>query len=232
MRKSDFITGSYYHVYNRGVDHRRLFQSEEDFQRFYESLYLFNNEKYQHVNGDPQLRTYLLSGYETLEHERNPFVSILSFCLMPNHYHLFVRQNIDEGISKFMHRLRMGYSKYFNQKYERSGSLYEGTFKAIPVQKEPYFSHLSRYIHLNALDITDLNWRDKSISDWGKVIALLDAYKWSSHHVFEGRGQILPVVDEEIRNNAFGSVSDYENFLMSWLGMHCLPFDHLYTDSN
>ena len=88
--------------------------------------------------------------YELDGKERQPLVSIISFCLIPNHFHSFLRQETDQGISKFLHRLSMGYTKYFNLRYSRTGHLFESAYKIVPVEQDAHFTHLSRYIHLNA----------------------------------------------------------------------------------
>ena len=210
------------------IDKRNIFLSQGDFQRFYESLHLFNDKNYRRGKGDLLTRTCLLAGHAVLEDEREPFVKIVAFCLMSNHFHLLLQQEVKDGISKFMHRVGMGYSKYFNEKHDRSGSLYEGAFKAVEIKKDNHFKHLPRYIHLNALDNTSMNWREGVISDWGKADSYLDSYEWSSHHVYKGRNQMLPIVDLKIQNELHPSVDDYEHYLQSWSGRTCMPFAHLY----
>ena len=84
-------------------------------------------------------------------------VEIISFCLMPNHFHLLLKQNTKAGVTKFMRRISNAYVSYFNKKYERVGVLFQGKFKAANIDSDAYLLHLSRYIHLNPLEVRPLN---------------------------------------------------------------------------
>lgn len=111
---------------------------------------------------------------------RELLVNIHAFCLMPNHYHLLLTERIDGGISKFMKKVNMGYAKYFNQKYERKGALFEGRYKSILVKNDAHFIYLPYYIHLNPLDLIMPGWRKNKIYDYKKAIQFLENYRWSS----------------------------------------------------
>ncbi|MFH0928470.1 MAG: transposase, partial [bacterium] len=137
-------------------------------------------------------------------------------CLMPNHFHLMLEQLVDHGIQKFMHKVLMGYVRYFNLKYDRVGRLYESSYKAKLLISDAQFSHLSRYIHLNPLDLFDKNWREHGIKDWDLAMAFLDQYPWSSHHEFNGRHRGLPVIDDRYRGDLFAAPSEYREFLKEW----------------
>ncbi len=212
MREA-FDSAAYYHVYNRGVDKRPIFLDSGDFQRFYESMYLFNDANFVHPGGRGIDRDTLLASYEMSSAFRSPHVSIVAFCLMRNHFHLLLRQHEPEGISKFLHRLGMGYANYFNLKYERTGSLCEGPFKAKAIDTDEHLQLLPRYIHLNALDDTGHGWRASSDIDWVSVMSELRAYPWSSHHVYLEEGQLLPVVDETIVRGWFPMKVEYIQYL-------------------
>src|SRR3989338_690435 len=93
--------------------------------------------------------------------KREPLVSIGAWCLMTNHFHLLVRQEVDGGITKFMRKLGVGYSMFFNIKYQRQGALFGGLFKSKLIGvKDKYMKHLFGYIHLNPLDIKFSGWED------------------------------------------------------------------------
>jgi putative transposase len=216
MRSIDFVNDGYYHVFNRGVDKRDVFLCEVDFQRFYESLYLFNDKNYRHENGKEFERWGKLSCYEINEELRDPYVTIVSFCLLPNHFHLLLKQNIDGGIPKFMQKIGQGYTNYFNKKHERSGALFEGPYKAVEIKEDNHFKHIPRYIHLNVLDHTDAKWRKGELEDWERAKKILSDYEWSSHGVCVGKGQILPVVNESEIDNYFGTPENYLEFLKEW----------------
>lgn len=131
----------YYHIYNRGVNRQDIFFDPED--RFY-FLSLFK----RHLSPDT----------ETDSHKR-PFaqfddeVELIAFCLMSNHFHLLCYLKEPNGIIHLMRSVMTAYSMYFNKKYDRTGGLYEGVFLASRITNDGYLWHVSRYIHLNPLDI-------------------------------------------------------------------------------
>jgi putative transposase len=219
MREEGLITGEVYHVFNRGVDKRRLFFDDSDYTRFLESMYLFSDQTYFH-SPDPIERVVRLASSEVDVGFRDELVEILAYCLIPNHYHLLIRQLVDDGISTFIHKVQMGYTRVFNGKHRRSGTLYEGTFKAIRVDRDPYFIYLPVYTHLNALDLTDLNWRDGLVDDWGKAVERLNAYPWSSHGAYSQFAQYLPLIKEETIKGFYPNEGEYLSHLHSWSQRH------------
>jgi len=149
MRKTPFEIGEYYHIYNRGVDKRIIFVDEEDMRRFYASIEEFNvldpiGSIYEH-----SFTKKLGSEASKSEAESGTLASLIAHCANPNHFHLLLRQEAEKGIEKFMHRVGTGYTKYFNNKYKRSGSLFQGVFKSIHIDTNEYLLHLSAYISLN-----------------------------------------------------------------------------------
>ncbi|KKQ91876.1 MAG: hypothetical protein UT58_C0001G0009 [Microgenomates group bacterium GW2011_GWC1_39_7b] len=146
----------YYHVYNRGVEKRIIFEDEQDYK-------VFLNYLKEYLSPPPDLskitKTFTLQGFsfQGVPHQpKNYFekVELLAYCLMPNHFHLFLHQKNEHDIEKFMRSLLTRYSMYFNKKYDRVGSLFQGPYKSAIVRDESYFLHLSRYIHLNPSEYT------------------------------------------------------------------------------
>ncbi len=211
MRKITFNEYGYYHIFNRGVDKRRIFMDENDFHRFYLSLYAFNN-----ANFVPSKRGSLEEALQTQILERKPYVSIMSFCLMENHFHMLVRPFRGEWMSAFMQRTLTSYVKYFNLKHGRTGRLFETEYKAVQTGEEGHFEHMPRYIHLNPLDGFDPSWRDGTVTNWDRDLEYLNNYPWSSHHVYMRKGQNFPVVDEEFSTNMFRSKEEYLDYLKQW----------------
>jgi putative transposase len=212
--REPFDSAAIYHIYNRGVDKRVIFSSQNDFQRFYESLYLFNNRNYRHPGGNSIENSLQLAGSEVLADERDRFVQVIAFCLKPNHYHLLLKQLHPGGISDFLHRLAMGYTKYFNLKHERTGRLFESSYKLKPADWQEHLDLLPRYIHLNVLDGTPLEWRlrDRTI-DWNQALEILNRYPWSSHSVYMYGMQLLPVVDETAVRELFPDGDAYWKYI-------------------
>ena len=152
MRKFQFQTGEYYHIYNRGVDGRDVFTDKADYLRFLRSMKEFNNDSgdMQRDYEKRQMNKKLSLGYPRLSFLSMPkFVDIISYCLNPNHYHFLLKQLVDGGIGKFMHKLNLGYTSYFNLRNKRSGSLFQGTYKAIHVNDYGYLLKLLVYVNCN-----------------------------------------------------------------------------------
>ncbi len=220
MRDVSFANGHYYHIFNRGVDKRVIFKNDSDFWRFYISMYLFNDVHFMSNGGKSCAEIF--DGVETdglLREQgihRDPLVKIVSFCLLRNHFHLFVQQLEEHGITKFLHRLSMGYAHYFNKKYERKGRLFESEFQAVLIKHDAHFLHMPRYIHLNALDTTAVPWREGKVVNWQIAMRFLDKYPWSSHQVYRGAPQPLGVVDKEMVKKLFRTRVEYYRFLKLW----------------
>ena len=141
IRNIQFAEGEYYHIYNRGVDRRDIVNDNADANRLLQSLTEFNCEE---VTGG----LYELS-FAKKRPRGKPLVDLVCYCLNPNHFHLLIREIKEGGISKFMHRFIGGYSKYFNNRNKRKGTLFEGRFKAKHVSDNDYLLHASAYINLN-----------------------------------------------------------------------------------
>ncbi len=130
MRKVIFTNKEYYHIYNRGVDKRVIFENKYDYVRFIESMFEFNIDKSIGSLYKKRLKNKNDS-ISNLQKNCEKLVEIIAYCLNHNHYHLLLKQVADGGISKFMHKIGTGYTNYFNEKKDRSGSLFQGSFKAV-----------------------------------------------------------------------------------------------------
>ncbi len=144
MRKESFVTGSYYHVYNRGVDKRDIFNNQKDVDRFLLSMNLFS-----YKTPTQSIQIALRDSVDVGRLQDEKLVSFVMFCLNPNHFHFLLKQEVEGGISEFMKRLQGGYTKYFNEKNKRSGSLFQGKFKSSFAEKENYFELLCGYVMWN-----------------------------------------------------------------------------------
>ncbi|MAJ97033.1 hypothetical protein CL644_02380 [bacterium] len=185
QRKVPFVEGEYYHVYNRGVERRKIFTSVSDYQRFLLLLLLGNTQ--QAVRISDLNRHYSAQGRSlrdvfSEEIPQNTLVDVLSYCLMPNHVHLIIREKEDDGISKFMSKVMTGYSMYFNKKYERSGALFQGRFQAKHIDSDFYFRHIFSYIHLNPVDLFKSSWKEDGFIDKKGAINFLNEYGYSSYY--------------------------------------------------
>jgi putative transposase len=152
-----YVKNGYYHIYNRGVEKRKIFLDKQDYAVFISYLKQYLLPK------DEKALNEKLSDPKTSSKERdkalkllrmNNFakeVALLAYCLMPNHFHFFIKQNRPESIDRFMQSLATRYTTYFNKKYKRVGSLYQGVYKAVLITSDEQFLHLSRYIHQQSL---------------------------------------------------------------------------------
>jgi putative transposase len=139
MRNISLVDNELYHVYNRGVDKRSLFEHKDELDRFFESMVTLN--------------TVSPTGH--LDRNRNPvstdlpLVSFIAYGINPNHFHFILEQVSEKGIERFMHKLGVSHAKYFNLKHQRTGALFESRFKAKHIDSNEYLLHLSAYINLN-----------------------------------------------------------------------------------
>jgi REP element-mobilizing transposase RayT len=139
-----FQEGSYYHVFNRGIDKKIIFYDKEDIKYFLDRLADFNNDK--PVGGIQRQKT---QKYKKYRGKASILVEIVAYCLLPNHFHLVLRQVGDDGVSRFIQRICTGYVMYYNKKYKRSGSLFQGKFKATMLDAIDSVYRLSVYVNLN-----------------------------------------------------------------------------------
>jgi putative transposase len=116
-----------------------------------------------------------------------------------------------------MKKLNIGYAKYFNQKYERTGTLFEGRFKSVLIKEHSHFIHLPYYIHLNPLDLISSEWRMKKIKDYKKAIDFLDSYRWSSHLDYTGQSNFPSVTQRDFLLEIFGDEGQYKKLIENWL---------------
>lgn len=170
----NYLKNGYYHIYNRGVEKRLIFQDQQDYAVFLSYLKDYLLPK------DTSLLTQLLANPSTPRTEKqkilkllrlNNFsesISLLAYCLMPNHFHLLIKQSDPSTIDQFMNSLGTRYTMFFNPKYKRIGRLYQDIYKAVNIENDEYLLHLSRYIHKQALLVQGdpLNSQPSSYADY------------------------------------------------------------------
>jgi len=150
-RKDPLENDCYYHVLNRGVNSEKITKTSEDAWRFMGAF-----EYYRFVDTPFSYKFFLdLSPVQQgiimqqMKKDDRRYIDIITFNWMPNHFHFLLKQNIDGGITKFIHHLSTSYSKYFNARYRRTGSLFGSRFKSVKIENEEQLLHVNRYIHLN-----------------------------------------------------------------------------------
>lgn len=215
MKRPIFIENEIYHIYNRGVDKRDIFMEDGDFVRFIHSLFYFNDQN-SILNFGRDLTMNDIESH-SLKKGRKLLVEILAFALMPNHYHLIIRQRVNDGVVKFMQKLGIAYAKFFNEKYKRSGHLFEGRFKAELIKRDAHFLYLPYYIHLNPLDIAFPGWKKKGIKDYKKAIEFLENYRWSSYLDYIGKKNFSSVTQREFLLESFGGRGAHRREINNWI---------------
>ena len=210
-RRIELAVGEFYHIYNRGTDKRDIFLSDPDKERFTKLLYLCNGTAPIVIRDIPIDRIYVYDRRESI-------VDIGAYCLMPNHFHLLVRERIEGGISTFMRKLSIAHSMYFNKKHGRTGALFESRFKSQHVDNDEYLKYLFSYIHLNPVKLIDKNWKENGVSDKEKAKNFLkNDHKYSSYIDY------LNIDREEkkiLSTDAFPQYFtevDFEEYIDSWL---------------
>lgn len=136
---------------------------------------------------------------------KEPLVTIHGWCLMRNHYHLLLSEIEEGGISKFLMKLNVGYAKYFNKRYKRSGTLFQSRTKKILIEKDAHFLHILNYIHLNPLDHKSdfRKWREGAISSTAQALAYLNKYPWSSYHNYNNKSGFPNITTTEFFTEVF-----------------------------
>ncbi len=193
IRTTLFANNYFYHIFNRGVEKRIIFQNDNDFAHFLKIL-----NYYQRHGTKP---SYSRAREDQIDNvlQREKSIEIISYCLMPNHFHLLLKQLKDDGIMNFIRLISNGYTRYFNTKHHRIGPLFQGAYKATSIETDEQLIHVSRYIHLNPL----VAFLVKDLKD----------YPWSSYPDYIGiRDDKLINKDELL--GFFKSPTEYEKFVL------------------
>jgi putative transposase len=201
MRKEALVEHNYYHIYNRGVDKRSIFINDSDYWRFILSIILLNEKQdglmirwrdFRKGN-----RSGSLSEFLTLNvRKREPIVEINAYSLMSNHFHFLLKQTSEKGIEKFMQKLGNSYTKYFNEKYKRNGSLFQGTFKSSHIKSGGQLLRMSVYVNCNS-EIHNVSPAEK--------------YKWCGFSEYIGTANRQLCAKKDIISH-FKNKADYKNY--------------------
>jgi len=233
MRIEPFTIGNYVHVYNRGNRKSEIVRSEEDQWRFMQALRFFNdshssqnalrsvlrvsNSKMgwskSNFNRQQVPESVFETGWPPNWPEKDPLVKILCYCLMPNHFHLLLKEIREGGISKFMQKLGVGYTNYFNLKYQEVGRLFQGSYKGRTVKdKQSYLEYLTVYIQvINVLELFP-GGIEKALENIDKGLRFAEKYQFASYQDFIGLRRSL-IIDKDILGEIFLTPKDYQEFV-------------------
>ncbi len=196
MRNIKIAPGEYYHLFNRGVNKQIIFHDKTDWARFlFLILYLQSPKVFQNISRPVQeFVKHSVFNIDAGSVVKDRVVELISFCIMPNHFHLIVKEVEEGGISIYMQRVLNAYSKYYNTKYQRSGHIFQGPYRAVHVEDNDQLLYLSAYVHRNPREISVYLGRE-------------DKYIWSSYSdlITENRwGELLApsIILEQFKNKA------------------------------
>ncbi|KKT95151.1 MAG: hypothetical protein UW97_C0028G0001 [Parcubacteria group bacterium GW2011_GWA2_45_15] len=214
LRGTPFVSGEYYHLYNRGNSKQEIFHDEEDYRRFVALLYTCNSEnnfRMSLVKESARKDPYLWE-------RGNQIVSVGAYCLMPNHFHLLITEKENGGVSKFIQKLSTAYVMYHNIKYERTGGLFEGKFKSEHLDTDQYLKYIFSYIHLNPLKLIQKDWKEVGTKNKQASLNYLGNYKYSSYLDFKGvKRKESVILDRKAYPDYFSSTKNFEREILDWI---------------
>jgi putative transposase len=215
--------GEYYHIYNRGVEKRIVFTDKSDYDRFLLLLSICNQRVSINVR-DFKIKLSLgsTSGKEG-KNDTDSLVDIGAYCLMPNHFHILIKEKDDNGITEFMRKITTAYTMYFNKKYKRVGPLFQGSFKSEYIDSDKYLKYLFSYINLNPIKLIQLDWKEEGIKDINHAQNFLKEYNYSSYLEYKN-DRNLPhgILRKASFPEYFLSEKDFDNEILDWLNYSSL----------
>lgn len=190
VRTTPLVNNQIYHVFNRGIEKRRIFENRRTYSRFLQTI-----AYYQLEGPKPKFSNFIK--YKLFKPDpTKKIIDIISYCLMPNHFHFLLKQLKEGGVSEFISKLTNSYTKYYNLKFDRIGPLLQGQFKAVLIESDEQLIHVSRYIHLNPVS--------------SFLVKKPEDYEWSSYNEYLNNNEIC--VKEEVLN-FFKSAAEYKKFV-------------------
>ncbi len=188
---------TFYHVIYRGVDGRRIFIDDQDRARFVHDLYEFNDVH----PADTYLQRQSVSNIgHVMSDIREQIINVHGWKFMPNHVHLLLSEKVEKGLSTFLQKMR-GYGRYFNERHERHGRLFDTT-KKVRLESEAHFLYVLHYIHLNGLDDFPpaRTWRERDkgfVQDIDAALTYLKEDRWSSLRDYCGMKNFPSILTKE-----------------------------------
>ncbi|MBI5645017.1 transposase [Candidatus Kaiserbacteria bacterium] len=195
MNRDRFSSEEWYHCYTRGIDKRKTFTNYADYERFLSLLYLCNNTVSTHRS---DRRAVSLADLLSIE-RKGSLVGVGAFCLMPNHFHLLLREISGNGITSFMRKVGTSYAMYFNIKYERSGNLFAKPFRSRHIDNDRYLQRVLQYIHCNPAELFEQRWKQGHAKNIHRLTDRLKTYQYSSFGAFsDPKHRLRAILDTSI----------------------------------
>jgi len=226
MRKTPFVPGEYYHIYNRTILSVPEFKEKNNCNRLLQAFLLANSTKsgqafeYLRNNNKPVYEVgfkALLNNALEIARSGEKLVDVLCYAIMPDHYHLLIREVKEKGATEFIRKSNISIANYINKTKNRRGAIFEGRFKSKHIDSNEYLRHLSLYIHLNPLDfIAGKEWREHKLENFNDYKNKLLNYPWSSLSFFLNNTPNDIISGHETITSQFKNRDDYEFYLKSW----------------
>jgi len=208
LRKVNFASGEYYHLYNRGVEKKNIFLNDSDYKKFIYLMYICNTT-----------RSIVLRDISENFDRKETIIEIGAYCLMKNHFHILIRERSEGGVTAFMRKLLTAYSMYFNIKYKRTGKLWQGVFQSSHIDSDKYLKYLYSYIHLNPAKYVDLKWKENINHNSQKLFNFTIAYKYSSLMIYlnYAKGYASKILTPTAFPAYFKDPMEHKRQLLEWL---------------
>src|SRR3989344_3335850 len=213
------VNDEIYHIVSRAVGDTVVFDDESDFYRGIFSIYEFNNAKPVKIWLRRQQRKkekIATSDVAINLDKRDRLVDILAFSFMPNHLHLILKQLKDNGITEFMKKVNGGYAKYFNEKHNRKGHLFN-KFRAVIIKDDDQFKNAFVYVHTNLISLIEPGWKEKGIENPDKVIKFLENSKRHSYPDYLGKKNFPSVTQRDFLLEIMGGAEGCRAEVGNWI---------------
>jgi len=212
------MKGNIHHILNRGVEKRKVFCSEKDYERFVDNLKDFNTT--ESMGSVSYYKRRIRAKSEVAPPTAENIVDVVCWALMPNHPHIMTVEKDEGSASEFSRKIFGGYTMYFNEQNDRSGVLFQGRSKIIQIKEDAHFLYLPFYIHLNPLDLFQPGWKEDGIKDVKGAMKFLENYRWSNYRdiIGKGNGEFADVTNRELFFEMFQTdAKKYRKDMEEWI---------------
>ena len=205
MRNIEISVDECYHIYNRGAQKRITFHNSSDYVRFLFLILFFQSpivfgQISRPVHHFVKHRVFDIDTEDISQITNNQYVELIAFCLMPNHFHLILKEVEENGVARYMQRVLNGYTKYYNTKYEVSGHLFQGPYKAVHVEDNDQLLYLSTYVHRNVRELPQ--WKNRE-----------QKYEWSSYQDYVRKNRWGKILSTDLILEQFKTTDEYAEFV-------------------
>jgi putative transposase len=215
----EFEINGVYHIIKRGVEKRRIFLKPQDYSRFILGIELCNMVQSTDLwtllaGSSPAKIAARLQGKRVSKQQA--LVDVLEFTLMPNHFHMGLREIKEGGISQYMQKMG-GYSTYFNKQYNRVGPLFQSRFKAVHIKDDIQLNNMFVYVHTNPIALWEPGWKDFKVENSKNAMKKLEEYWASSYNDYIGKPKFPYAINREFFLNFYGSEERCRQAVEDWV---------------